>query len=404
MLLSYTDQTERPMTEKPNHRQDTLVVTAGREPEANFGYVNPPVFHGSTILHPTVKVLKTRDQPYTYGRRGSPTITALQKAITALEGGYNTVLTPSGLSAVSTALIAHLKAGDHLLMVDSAYGPSRDVCNKLLTRMGVEVDYYDPRIGAGISKLMKPNTAVVFAESPGSNSFEIQDIPAIAAAAHAGGAIVIADNTYGAGYYTKPLSQGADISVQAVTKYLCGHSDVLMGSITTNEKTWADTLFRHGALGQTVAPDDVYLVLRGIRTLGVRLERHQATGIRLARWLEARPEVALVIHPALESHPDHALWKRDFTGACGLFSFVFQPTVSDKAIAAMLDGMDLMGMGYSWGGFESLILPQDLKHNRTVTSGDFGGQLIRIHAGLEDADDLLADLEAGFARLNAAGA
>ncbi|MGV8996110.1 MAG: cystathionine beta-lyase [Parvibaculaceae bacterium] len=390
------------MTEKPHHRKDTLVVTAGREPDANFGYVNPPVFHGSTILHPTVKILKTKGQPYTYGRRGSPTISALQKAITALEGGHNTVLTPSGLSAVSTALIAHLKAGDHLLMVDSAYGPTRDFCDKLLTRMGVDVEYYDPRIGAGIARQIKSNTAVVFAESPGSNSFEIQDLPAIAAVAHDRDVVVIADNTYGAGFYCRPLALGADISVQAVTKYLCGHSDVLMGSITTNERTWGDTLFRHGALGQTVAPDDVYLVLRGIRTLGVRLERHMATSLVLARWLEARPEVACVIHPALDSHPDHAIWQRDFSGACGLFSFVFKPEITDNAIAAMLDGMELMGMGFSWGGFESLMIPQDLSHNRTVTSGDFGGQLLRIHAGLEDVADLLADLDAGFVRLNAA--
>lgn len=389
------------MPQKPEQQPDTLVVTAGRDPHANFGVVNPPVYHASTILYPTHKALKDRTQPYTYGRRGTPTTKALQQAITAIEGGYNTLLTPSGLSAVTTALLAHLNSGDHLLMVDNVYGPSRAFCDKMLTQLGVEVEYYDPRIGAGIAALMKPNTKVVYTESPGSNSFEVQDIPAIATAAHAGGAIVMADNTYGAGFYFKPLAHGVDVSIQAITKYLCGHSDVMMGSITTNEAAWKATLDAHGSLGQTTAPDDVYLVLRGIRTLGVRLERHMKTGIAMARWLEARPEVASVLHPALSSHPDHALWKRDFTGACGLFSFILKP-VPEEALAAFLDKLDLFGMGYSWGGYESLIVPQDLAKSRTVTSGDFGGQLIRVHAGLEDIDDLIADLDSGFARLNAA--
>jgi cystathionine beta-lyase len=382
-------------------KQDTLIVTLGRDPEANFGFVNPPVYHGSTILHPTYKVLKERAQPFTYGRRGTPTTVALQETVAGLEGGHKTVLTPSGLAAVTTALLSHLKTGDHLLMVDSAYGPTRHFCDTILKRNGVEVQYYAPRIGAGIASLMKPNTAVVFTESPGSVTFEVQDLPAIAKAAHAAGALVILDNTWASPAFFKPFEHGADISIQAITKYLCGHSDVMMGAITADEAAWPATLAGHGALGQCVAPDDVYLVLRGIRTLSVRLERHMKTGVALARWLEARPEVAHVIHPALPSHPDHAIWKRDFTGASGLFSIVLKPC-SDKALAAMLDHLEFFGMGFSWGGFESLIVPQDIEKIRTATSPDHGGPILRIHAGLEDPSDLLADLEAGFARLTTA--
>lgn len=380
---------------------DTLIVTTGRDPEANFGVVNPPVYHASTILYPTVKSLKDRSQFLSYGRRGTPTTFALQEAVAALEGGYKAVLTPSGLSAVTTALLAHLKTGDHLLMVDSVYGPSRHFCDTILKRHGIEVQYYDPRIGAGIAGLMKPNTAVVFTESPGSVTFEVQDVPAIAKAAHAGGALVMLDNTWASPVFFKPFEHGVDVSIQAITKYLCGHSDVMMGAITTTEKAWGATLAGHGALGQCTAPDDMYLALRGIRTLSVRLERHMKTGIALARWLEARPEVARVIHPALESHPDHAIWKRDFLGASGLFSIVLKPC-SDKALAAMLDHLEFYGMGYSWGGYESLIVPQELKGNRTATSAKIEGPLLRIHAGLEDLDDLIADLDAGFARLAAA--
>lgn len=383
-------------------KQDTLIVTLGRDPEANFGIVNPPVYHASTILHPDLKTVLQRSQPFTYGRRGTPTTVALQQAVAGLEGGYDTLLTPSGLAAVSIALLSHLKTGDHLLMVDSVYGPSRHFCDTMLKRNGVEVTYYDPRIGAGIASLMKPNTAVVFAESPGSITFEVQDVPALAKAAHAGGAKLLLDNTWASPLFFKPFDHGVDVSIQAITKYLCGHSDVMMGSITTTEEAWKATLAGHGAIGISVAPDDVYLVLRGIRTLSVRLERHMKTGIALARWLETRPEVSRVIHPALESHPDHALWKRDFSGASGLFSIVLK-SCTEAALAAMLDELELFGMGYSWGGYESLIIPQDLKGNRTVTPSVFEGPLLRLHAGLEDIDDLKADLDAGFARLAAAG-
>lgn len=383
------------------YKQDTLIVTTGRNPEENFGIVNPPVYHASTVLYPTLHTVKTRGQPVTYGRRGTPTTFALQEAIAELEGGFRSVITSSGLSAVTTALLAHLKAGDHLLMVDSVYEPSRHFCDTVLTRYGVDVEYYDPRIGAGISSLLRENTAVVFTESPGSVTFEVQDLPAIAEAAHKRGAVVMIDNTWASPLYFKPFEHGADVSIQAVTKYLCGHSDVMMGAITTTEEAWKPTLDGHGAIGQCVAPDDVYLVLRGIRTLSVRLERHMATGLRLAEWLATRPEVTRVIHPALPSHPDYAIWKRDFTGASGLFSIELAPC-PEKAVAAFLDDLELFGMGYSWGGFESLIIPQYPAKIRSATKWDAKGQILRIHAGLEDVDDLIADLDAGFARLRAA--
>lgn len=377
-----------------------MIVNAGRNPGANFGIVNPPVYHASTILYSTLDAVRTRNQPFTYGRRGTPTSAALQEAIAELEGGYRTLLTPSGLSAVTTALLANLKSGDHLLMTDSVYEPSRHFCERVLRRYGIDVEYYDPCIGSGISALVKPNTAVVFAESPGSVTFEIQDIPAIAEAAHKSGAILILDNTWASPLYFKPFAHGVDISIQAVTKYLCGHSDVMMGAITTTEASWREMIANHGALGLCAAPDDIYLVLRGIRTLAVRMERHMKTGLTLARWLESRPEVLRVIHPALPGHAGHAIWSRDFTGASGLFGIELNP-VSEAALAAMLDGLELFGMGYSWGGFESLIIPQDPTKIRTATKWESNGPILRLHAGLEDPNDLIADLEAGFDRLRA---
>jgi len=386
------------MTKK---KQDTVIVTAGRDPEANFGIVNPPVYHASTVLYPTLEAVKARAQPVTYGRRGTPTTFALQDAIAELEGGYKTALTSSGLSAVTTALLAYLKAGDHLLMVDSVYQPSRHFCDTVLVRYGVDVEYYDPLIGGGIERLIRPETKVIFTESPGSVTFEVQDIPAIAEAAHRAGVTVMLDNTWASPLYFKPFEHGVDVSIQAVTKYLCGHSDVMMGSITTTEAAWKELLDTHGAIGQCVAPDDVYLVLRGIRTLSTRLERHMKSGIALAQWLAKRPEVKRVLHPALPDDSGHEIWKRDFTGACGLFSVELNPC-SEKALAAFLDGLELFGMGYSWGGFESLVIPQYPKKMRTAMEWNAEGQILRFHVGLEDIGDLVADLEAGFARLQAA--
>jgi cystathionine beta-lyase len=344
--------------------------------------------------------LEANDQAFTYGRVGTPTVKALEEAIAELEGGHRTLLTPSGLSAIATALIAFVAAGDEALVVDSIYRPARRYCDNVLTRLGVRITYYDPLIGAGIERLITKKTKVVFTESPGSQSFEVQDIPAIAEAAHAADAVVILDNTWATPLYFKPFAHGADVSIQAATKYIVGHADAMLGAITATEQASRAVERAHEDLGLCPGPEDVYLGLRGLRSLGVRLERHQKSALELARWLAERPEVARVIHPALPSDPGHAIWKRDFTGSSGLFSIVLKPVPHEK-VAAMVDGLSLFGMGYSWGGFESLILPFDPSAYRTATVWKAEGPALRLHVGLEDVDDLKADLEAGFARLRA---
>jgi cystathionine beta-lyase len=381
-------------------KDDTRLVHAGREPSRFHGFVNTPIYRGSTILFPTVAALEANDQAFTYGRLGTPTVRALEEAIAELEGGHATLLTPSGLSAVATTLLAFLSAGDHLLVTDAVYRPTRRFCDGMLKRLGVTTTYYDPLVGAGIAKLMQKNTRVIFAESPGSQTFEVQDIPAIAKAAHDEGAVLVLDNTWATPLFFKPFVHGADVSIQAATKYIGGHADAMLGALTANETVWPLVRRAHEELGLCTGPEDVYLALRGLRTLSVRLERHQRTGLDLANWLKARPEVERVIHPALPVDPGHAIWSRDFTGASGLFAFVLKP-VSHKAVAAMLDGLKLFGMGYSWGGFESLIIPFDPSEYRTATEWKAKGPALRIHAGLEDVEDLKADLEQGFARLNA---
>jgi cystathionine beta-lyase len=385
-------------TRKPNDL--TRLVHAGREPARQHGFVNTPIYRGSTVIFPTMAALEANDQAFTYGRLGTPTVRALEEAIAELEGGHRTLLTPSGLSAIATSLLAFLAAGDELLIVDSVYRPARRFCDNVLARLGVTVTYYDPLIGAGIEKLITNKTKVVFTESPGSQTFEVQDIPAIAEAAHEAGAVVVLDNTWATPLYFKPFLHGADVSIQAATKYIGGHADIMLGAITTSERTEAAIAKTHEDLGLCVGPEDVYLGLRGLRSLGVRLERHQRSGLELARWLAGRPEVARVIHPALPADPGHALWARDFTGASGLFSIVLKPVPRTK-LAAMVDGLSLFGMGYSWGGFESLILPFDPSAYRTATKWQAEGPALRLHAGLEDVEDLKADLEAGFARLTA---
>ena len=391
------------MSKRTGKEKDlTRLAHAGREPARQHGFVNTPIYRGSTVIFPTVAALDANDQAFTYGRLGTPTVRALEEAIAELEGGHRTLLTPSGLSAIATSLLAFLAAGDELLIVDSVYRPARRFCDNVLKRLGVTITYYDPRIGADSARLITKKTKVVFTESPGSQTFEVQDIPAIAEAAHAAGAVVILDNTWATPLYFKPFAHGTDVSIQAATKYIGGHADIMLGSITMNEKTLGVVAKTHEDLGLCVGPEDVYLGLRGLRSLGVRLARHQQSALEIARWLAERPEVARVIHPGLPSDPGHTIWKRDFTGASGLFSIVLKP-VAHEQLAAMLDGLSLFGMGYSWGGFESLILPFDPRAYRSATQWQAEGPALRLHIGLEDVDDLKVDLDAGFARLTAQG-
>lgn len=381
----------------------TAMVTAGRDTEAQKGFVNPPVVRGSTVLYPTAADLHAHRGEFQYGRHGTPTTRALQDALMALEGPAcaGVGLAPSGLAAISTALLAVLKAGDHLLVCDNAYRPTRNFCDTMLVRYGVEVTYFDPLIGAGIAGLFRSNTAAVMVEAPGSQSFEMPDIPAIAGVAHARGALVLDDNTWATPLYHRSLDQGVDISIQAATKYIGGHSDIMFGTISANAAAWPVIGDGIRALGVCAGPDDVFLALRGLRTLGVRLAHHQQSGFEMARWLAARPEVMSVLHPGLDDHPGHAIWKRDFTGASGLFSIVLKP-VPQHAVDALLDAVQLFGMGYSWGGFESLIIPFDCASYRTTTQWLPGGPTLRLHIGLESVDDLKADLARGFDALNAA--
>ncbi|MDE0059950.1 MAG: cystathionine beta-lyase [Defluviicoccus sp.] len=387
-------------------KEDTIITTAGRDPEANFGIVNPPVYHASTITHATVAAMREarerRFEPriYTYGRHGTPTHSALEEAVAAVEGGERAVCLGSGLAAINAAILAFVETGDRILMADNVYSPARRFCDSFLGRFGVETTYFDPAIGAAIAELIDERTRIVYVESPGSLTFEMTDIPAVAAPAHEAGAVVIMDNTWAAGVLFKPFEHGVDVSVQAATKYIVGHSDVMMGTVTTSEALWPKVRQSAADLGANCGPDDVYLALRGLRTLGVRLRQHHQNGLVLARWLQDRPEVDRVLHPALPDDPGHALWKRDFTGACGLFGVVLKPA-PEAAVAAMLDGMELFSMGASWGGFESLILPTNPAAIRTATRWD-AGPTIRIHAGLEDTGDLIGDLDRGLARLNAA--
>ncbi|MBR0775290.1 cystathionine beta-lyase [Bradyrhizobium diazoefficiens] len=382
---------------------ETRLVTSGRDTKAQKGFVNPPVFHGSTVLYPTAEDLHAHRGEFTYGRHGTPTTRAFQDTLMALEGPQcaGVGIAPSGLAAISTTLLSVLKSGDHLLVCDNVYRPSRNFCNGILARYGVETSYFDPMIGAGIDALFKPNTRAVLVEAPGSQSFEMPDIRAIAGVAQARGALVIDDNTWATPLYHRSLEQGVDISMQAATKYIGGHSDIMFGTISANAKAWPLIAEGIRLLGVCAGPDDVFLALRGLRTLSVRLAQHHRSGLEMARWLADRPEVARVLHPGLETDPGHAIWKRDFTGASGLFSVVLKPA-PQKAVDTMLDTLKLFGMGFSWGGFESLVIPFDCNDYRTATRWAPGGPTLRFHIGLENVEDLKADLDRGFAALRGA--
>ncbi len=380
----------------------TRLVTAGRDPFAQHGFVNTPIYRGSTVLSDTVSDLTGGGQRFTYATKGTPTIRALEEAWAEISGAAGAVVTPSGLSAVTLSLLTCLKAGDHLLVSDSVYRPTRVFCDGVLKRFGVEITYYDPWIGAGIATQMRPNTTCVFVEAPGSQSFEMQDIPAIADVAHKRGARVVMDNTWATPIFFPPHERGVDLAVEAGTKYLGGHSDLLLGLVSANAEMWPTLRATFDAFAMCAGPEDAFLALRGLRTMHLRLKEAEARGLAMAHWLAVRPEVARVLHPALPDCPGHAIWKRDFQGSTGLFSVILKPT-SREAVAAMLDGLELFGMGYSWGGYESLVIPFDCASYRTATRWAPGGPALRFQIGLEDLDDLKSDLDAGFARLRAAG-
>jgi len=376
----------------------TKIAHAGRQ-YAVHGMINPGVYHASTITVPTLNDWFGGTSTFGYGRYGTPTLRALEESVADLEGGHGCCLFPSGLAAITSTLLILLQQGDHVLVTDSAYQPTRNFCNGILTGLGVEVTYYDPLIASDIDKLIKPNTRVIFLESPGSQTMEMQDVPAITSIARDKGIITVIDNTWGAGHYFKPLALGCDISLQAGTKYIVGHSDVMLGTATVTEPLWENYRKKYKLLGQHVGPDDVYLALRGLHTIDVRMERHMKNALHVATWLQKRDEVAEVLHPALPGAAGHDFWKRDYTGACGLFSIRFKNPVR-QAIAAMIDNLSLFGIGASWGGFESLVLPFDPKSYRTATKWPHEGLCLRFHIGLEAPEDLIDDLKAGFERMS----
>ncbi|NBT28447.1 MAG: cystathionine beta-lyase [Gammaproteobacteria bacterium] len=381
----------------------TRAIVRGRAPEDHHGVVNTPVYRASTVLHPTVEAFEQRHDPsnkqrVVYGLLGTPSTFDLEEVIADLEGGHDAVLLPSGLAAITTALTTFLEPGDHVLIADTVYWPNRMFCDEHLRRLNVDVEYYDPMLGAKIASRIRPATKVIFLESPGSLTFEVQDIPAITAVARAHGVTTILDNTWATPVFLKPFSLGIDVSVHAATKYLSGHSDIMMGVIVSAEHVAQAVRRTHRLFGQTASPDDAYTTLRSVRTLSTRLKAHETTGIALAEWLSARDEVDRVLHPALPEHPGHEFWKRDYLGACGLFGVVLKPCRREQLLN-MVNGMQLFGIGASWGGYESLMIPSYPDRYRTATEWTVQGQVLRVHAGLEDLDDLLRDLDAGFARL-----
>lgn len=384
-------------------KEDTLLAHTGRDPESHNWTVNQPVYRASTILYPDLAAFKARSERkahgFSYGIDGTPTTFALAEAMAELEGGARALITSSGLTAITMPLMAFLKQGDHLLAADTVYGPTRNFCNDLLARFGVETTFYDPLIGADIAGLMRENTRVVFMESPGTHTFEVQDVPAIAKVAREKGVVSMVDNTWASPLYFKPMAHGVDISIHAVTKYISGHSDFLLGAVTArDEETYQRIRETRAVFGDCPAPDLCFLALRGLRTMAVRMRHQEQAALQIAKWLCEREEVARVMHPALPDDPGHELWKRDFSGASGLFGVVLH-TESEEAVAAMIDGLRWFGIGASWGGFESLAIPAWPGKNRTATSWDEPGMVLRISIGLEDPQDLIDDLEAGLERL-----
>ena len=387
-------------------KKDTQLVHLGRVAANDPKTVNVPLHRASTVLFESLAEMDATqaawnadEQVTTYGVFNMPQEVALANAVAAIEGGYRAATFPSGLAAVAVALLACVKSGDHVLMTDSGYAPGRLFAAHFLSRFNVTIEFYDPLIGAGIEALMKPNTRAVYTESPGSHTFEVQDIPAISKVAHAHGALVIMDNAWATGYFFNAFAHGVDLVVQPATKYYAAHSDVLIGLVVASRQTWPLLKDAALSLGQRASPDDCFLALRGLRTLGVRMKQHETSALAVAQWLEKRPEVQRVLYPALTGDPGHALWKRDFTGASGLFGIELKPC-SKSQLAAMLDHYTHFGLGYSWGGFESLVAPAHIGNARTVHPWQ-GGPLVRYHIGLEDTGDLIDDLEAGFARLAA---
>ena len=385
----------------------TRLSHAGRAGTRIRGFVNPPLLRGSTMLYPSCDERRasaaTRlDQAPNYGVMGNATHHALEDVVAEIEGGTRCQIVSSGLAAVTTPLLAYLKSGDHLLMPDSVYGPARTFCDGMLAGLGIGTTYYRADIdAAGLTALLRPNTKVLYVESPGSHTFEVQDVPALAQVAHAHGAKVLMDNTWGIHFF-QPFQHGVDVSIQALTKYVVGHSDVLLGSVTTaDDADWERVRMAALALGQYASPDDCWLALRGVRTMGVRLKHQMQSGIAVAKWFALQPEVEQVLHPALPGAPGHELWKRDFTGACSLFGVVFKPRFSIAATHAMIDSLELFGIGASWGGYESLALPTTGYVTRTTGHGAFEGPVARFHIGLEDTADLIEDLGRGLAVLRA---
>ena len=382
-------------------RSRTRLVHAGRNPSEQHGFVNTPIYRGSTVLADTIDDYQGGLNRYTYGTQGTPTTDALATAWTELAGASGTVLTPSGLAAITVALLAVLGTGDHLLVTDSAYFPTRRFCDGTLKRFGVETTYYDPKLGGGIAELFRPNTRAVMVEAPGSQSFEMQDVPAIAEAARARDVCVVMDNTWATPLFFPPHARGVDIAIEAGTKYLSGHSDLLLGLTSANDRYWPALKRCFTEFAMCAGPEDVFLALRGLRTMELRLREAERQALAMARWLAERPEVLRVLHPALPDSEGHDLWRRDFLGSSGLFSVVLKPAPR-AAVAAMVDGLELFGIGASWGGYESLVIPFDCAPYRTATAWNPGGPTLRLSIGLEDLDDLRGDLDRGFARLRAA--